>query len=635
MPKMRPAFDPEEIIADMATGSESRGHDGVEAPIRNVSLRLFLFAAIVMLAGFGARSYVLTVNQQASLADAAALAKERTFIISPNRGAILDANNTVLVRNEPAFAVVYDPLAAKAASETEISTALQLVAEKTEISTGALADRIVEHGTRSDPLILVDSLSHEAAVDLASLIASEVLRVEPYTRRLYTDRAASLAMVTGYVGAISDEELLELEGYGASEAVGKSGVERSWEATLRGTPGERKTIVNAEGVAQGQAQETEPEPGASIRLTIDADLNAAVRTALQNGIRHSGATGGAAVLIDPRSGAVRALASLPDFDAQALSDGLSGDAYARLLSDPRTPFLNRAISGQYPAGSTFKPFVGSAALAEDIISPTRRLDASAGRITVTSVFDPDVSWTFPDWKPHGFVNLMEALARSSNVYFYMVGGGYKDLEGLGVDRLSRYLSDFGFGDLLNIDLPNEATGRVPTPEWKREAIGEGWYIGDTYNMSIGQGNVAVTPLQLAAATAAVANGGTLYRPHVVGAVLNPDGSVQKETESVVLSDVPVDDSDLAYVREGMRQAVTASYGTNQLLASLPMSVAAKTGTAQFGTTGDTHALVTAFAPFDEPELALAILLEGGGGGGEATSVARDIIEWYATNAENQ
>jgi len=439
-------------------------------------------------------------------------------------------------------------------------------------------------------------------------------------------------MVLGYVGAVNETELENYVGYGPNDAIGKSGVERSYESTLRGTAGERRVLVNAQGIAQGSAEETDPNPGQSIQLTIDFNLNEATRTALQRGLRRSGADGGAAVLLDPRSGAIRALVSLPDFDSQDLSDGLGVEAYANLLADPHNPFLNRAVSGQYPAGSTLKPFVGAAALEEEIVTPWQRLDASLGYITVNSIYDPEISWTFPDWKAHGFVNILEASARSSNVYFYTVGGGYKNVAGLGVDRLGAYLNSFGFGDLTRIDLPNEAPGRIPTPAWKEETLSEGWYIGDTYNMSIGQGNVSVTPLQLAVATAAIANGGDVYKPYVVQDIFLQDNMATTGVEPEILHDLPISSENVDYIRQGMRTAVTAAYGTNRALGGLPIKVAAKTGTAQFGVMGRTHALVTAFAPYTNPELAIAIVLEGGGSGTEATTVAREILEWYALQA---
>jgi penicillin-binding protein 2 len=346
------------------------------------------------------------------------------------------------------------------------------------------------------------------------------------------------------------------------------------------------------------------------------------------------ATGASVVVLDVNTGAVRAMVSLPSFASTTLSGGADPKAYAALVNDTRNPFLNRATAGLYPSGSTIKPFVGAAALFHDILTPNERVDASAGKITVKSVYDENISWTFHDWTAHGFVNMTEAIARSSNVYFYTAGGGFEEREGLGIERLVAALRAFGFGSPTGIDLPGEAAGRIPTPEWKRETLNEAWFIGDTYNLSIGQGNFGVTPLQLAVGTAAIANGGTRWRPHVVEALLTASGEVAETKKPEVVGTVPFDAASLTTVRQGMRMAVTAPFGTNRSLATLPISAAAKTGTAQFGNEGKTHALVTAFAPYEKPELAIAVVLEGGGNSPEATRVARDILEWYATNAEN-
>lgn len=624
------SFDPEDIFADVTQHPDRAINESIEAPVRRLSLQLFLVGILLLLLLFAARTFSLTVQQSASLIDIAKRSRERVFLISPNRGAILDTNGLVLAENEPAFALIYDPLLAKAEDEAVRILDIVSIRNTLDIEAQQIATWIVEHGQRSDPLILATDISQEDAVTLTAAFSGETFRVEAVAKRVYAEDAKNFGMVIGYVGAISEDELATLDGYGPNDAIGKAGIERTWEEVLRGEAGERRVLIDAKGTAQKTADEVAAKPGRTLRLTLDAELNRVVHEALARGIRLSGAEGGSVVIVDVETGALRALASLPTFDPQALSDGLTPAEYETLLSDSQNPFLNRVVSGMYPAGSTIKPFIGAAALQENVVSPQKRIDASAGYINVTSVFDPDISWTFRDWKSHGFVNIIDALARSSNVYFYTVGGGYGDIKGLGADRITQYLAAFGFGEKLGIDLPSEAAGRIPTPDWKRATFNESWYVGDTYNLSIGQGNVGVTPLQLAVATAAIANGGTVYVPYVVEAILSMEGVIEQQIEPKIYRTVPVTDENLYYIRQGMRAAVTAPYGTSRSLATLPISSAAKTGTAEYGDGTRTHALVTVFAPYKNPEIAIAVVLDGGGQGTLATAVARQILEWYGS-----
>ena len=622
-------FNPEEILADLATPDPDTVQRP-EQPAWGKTLRLFLLSALALVSVFGYRSYQLTVLQQASLFEAAEASRARVFLIPPNRGAIISEDGMVLAENEPAFALIYDPLLARTVAPEARDAAVRDAAAIAEIDPGPLFERIAVHADLAEPLVLLPQIAQRQAVEIAARLQGQPVRVLPAATRTYRGDSDAFSMIIGYLGAITKEELQNREGYVLNDAIGKAGIERSYETVLRGRAGERRIPVDASGRQRSDPAVEAPVAGSTLRLSINAALSEVTAAALRGGMSRTRATGASAVVLDARSGAVRAMISLPSFSSSTLSGGTDAKTYAALVNDPRNPFLNRAVAGVYPSGSTVKPFVGAAALSHGVITAAERIDASKGSITVYSVYDPSISWTFDDWTAHGFVNMTEAIARSSNVYFYTVGGGFEARKGLGIDRLVEALRAFGFGSASGIDLPGEATGRVPTPQWKEETIGEAWFIGDTYNLSIGQGNFGVTPLQLATATAAVANGGTLYRPYVLDAVLATDGSVAEQKEPSVLSVVPFDASALETVRKGMRIAVTAPYGTNRSLAGLPIAAAAKTGTAQFGNEGKTHAIVTAFAPYDDPEIAIAVVLEGGGNSPEATRVAKEILEWYAT-----
>jgi penicillin-binding protein 2 len=277
----------------------------------------------------------------------------------------------------------------------------------------------------------------------------------------------------------------------------------------------------------------------------------------------------------------------------------------------------------YPPGSTAKLMVASGALAEGVITPDTTVN-SVGGIHLGQ-------WFFPDWQVggHGVTNVTKAIAQSVNTFFYMVGGGYQSFVGLGIDRLDKYFSLFGVGKPLGIDLPNEASGFVPTPAWKKTTQGVTWYIGDTYHVSIGQGDLLTTPLQMVSWTAAVANGGTLWQPHLAQAFLDDKGNVVKTVAPTAIRTNIVDDKYLATVRAGMRQTVTS--GSAQSLKGVSIDVAGKTGTAQV-TGKNSHAWFTGFAPYEDPQIAVMVLLEQGEEGSPvAVPVAHDIFQWWANN----
>jgi penicillin-binding protein 2 len=298
-----------------------------------------------------------------------------------------------------------------------------------------------------------------------------------------------------------------------------------------------------------------------------------------------------------------------------------------MLSDPAKPFFNRAIAGVYPPGSSIKPFVAYAALEEGVVSPRTQV-MSTGAVVVPNPYNPDAPAIFRDWKAggHGVVDVYKAIAESVNTYFYAVGGGYGDIEGLGIARIKRYLDAFGFGVKTNADITGEEEGVVPDKIWKEKEFNAQWTLGDTYNVSIGQGNLLVTPLQLARAYAALANGGKLMQPLLVKEVIGNNKEKIFESRPLVVATSAEDEKNLSVVRNGMRQTVTD--GSARRLADLPVAVAGKTGTAQ-APRNTTHAWFASFAPFNDPKIALVILFEEGGEGSSvAVPAAHEIYQWY-------
>ncbi len=484
-----------------------------------------------------------------------------------------------------------------------------------------------------------------------------------------------LAHLLGFTGSIPREDLTRYldRGYQRQDSVGRTGVEFAFEDDLRGTKGEKVVMVDATGREVDEVElRRRPVPGHSLHLTLDLEFQQAVEAALSRGLQEVGARSGAVVVLDPRDGAVRAMVSLPTYDNNLFSTGASPEQYAALVTDPDRPLLNRALSGQYPPGSTFKVITAAAALQEGVIDARRRL-VCPGLISIVNQYDPGTSYPYVCWilgqGAHGPVDVRGALAHSCDVYFYEVSGGQAtgrpEIQGLGSERLARYAREFGLGAASGIDLLGEAEGLVPSASWLKDTWGEIWTTGQTYIMGIGQSYTRATPLQMANVAAAVANGGTLWRPRVVDRVTDADGNAipgQPEGARVAaIRRLAVASQHLATVREGMRGVVT--YGTGQSAwTRLPPEahVAGKTGTAEFcegyrvsdqGTEDPkddvwdcrrskdghllTHAWFIAFAPYENPEIALAVLVDGSGlnkviqGSEVAAPIAAEVIRaWF-------
>jgi penicillin-binding protein 2 len=369
------------------------------------------------------------------------------------------------------------------------------------------------------------------------------------------------------------------------------------------------------------------QPGHNLVLSLDLDLQKEMLKALQAGMGKSRFA--AAAVMDVRSGELLGLASLPQFDNNLFSGGIKQEALDRLLSDPRRPLLNYAIGGTYPPGSIFKVITASGALQENVAKRDTVI-VSRSSISLASQYDPRVLYYFYDWASLGPLNFTRALAMSSDVYFYYLAGGYENFRGLGPTKLAQYARQFGLGERTGVDLPGEAVGSIPDPQWKKQVLDEEWLTGDTYNFGIGQGYLLTTPLQMVRAGAAVANGGEVLQPRVVRALTDAAGNTVRRFEKVVQRRVDVGQAHLALVREGMRLAVSDGTAKTGAVAGIP--VAGKTGTAEFGTpvgrVYDTHGWFLAFAPYENPEIAVVTFFEHGNGALSAAPAAAKIMDAY-------
>lgn len=549
----------------------------------------------------------------------------RVANVSAERGVIADRNGKLLVQNVPTFSlsVVPQDLPKDPVERENTIKTLALIAE---VPLEELKILLEDYSGSNLTVPVKENLNYESAL-LAEIKSGALsgVSISRGTRRFYTselDDVLSLSHILGYTGKISKEEYAEKrkEKYLPTDRLGKTGVELIYESFLRGISGVENTEVDALGHKKRIVSKEDPVPGKNVILAIDYGAQKVLEESLRKELASIGAKKAVAIALDPRDGSIIALVNLPSYPANAFSFGIKSDEYKALLEDPNIPMFPRAISGEYPSGSVIKPFFAAAALDEGIITQNTVVHSTGG-ISVGK-------WFFPDWKAggHGDVNVINAIAQSVNTFFYYIGGGYQGFKGLGDRKMAEHAQKFGFGSLLGIDLDGEKPGLLPTEEWRKKTKGEEWYIGDTYHMAIGQGDVLVTPLQIAVGTGAIANGGTVWQPHVIYGYAEPDGTGKKVEPRALMQEAAKKES-LAIVRRGMRETVLS--GSARYLSSLSVPVAGKTGTAQWREGKNTHAWFTGFAPYENPEIVITVLIEEGGeGSSTAVPVARDFLKWY-------
>lgn len=580
---------------------------------------LALVAVIVVLSLLFLRLYFLQVVNHEHYATASRSNRLRLEVMPPVRGAIADRRGELLAVNVPAFS-------------------LSLVAEEIDdldgliVSLGKLIDitatdieRFTEqhsHSRSFDPVVLRDHLSErELAVLAVNQHRFQGIRLDAESVRSYPF-GPLFAHLVGYVGRISTKDLrsVDADRYRGTRFYGKSGIERVYESRLHGENSFRLVERNARGRELREVQRGSPDPGEDFQLTVDAGLQRAAVEALGDQV-------GAIVALEPATGAVRALVSWPAFDPNLFVSGISNDAYQALLNDRQRPLFNRATRGQYPPGSTLKPFVALAGIEE-------KIDVDA-RVNCPGWFQLDGNERkYRCWKRHGHgpLDLVDAITQSCDVFFYHLAVK------LGIDRIHDYLSRFGFGAPTGLGLGNESVGLLPSTRWKRATIGEPWYPGETVISGIGQGYNSATVIQLGRATAILARRGGDVRPHLLAADTAP-----------VATAVSAAGSSWSTIISGMTGVVHGPRGTARAIGKgMDYQMAGKTGTAQVyqlsqdedekenrGEIAEKlqdHALFIAFAPVDNPQLAVAVIVENGGSGsGTAAPIARKVFDYYFAN----
>lgn len=549
--------------------------------------------------------------------------------VTAARGIFFDRHGQQLVANVPDFKVLLIPKDLPRLPD-KLEAVEQTIASITHKNVDDLKQLVKDTPVSIPSVTLLDHVEYAQAIQyMVDFQSVPGVRVDTSFQRQYSN-GTTWSAILGYMGKITSAEWEDLvanqHDYSYDAIIGKTGLEETYEELLRGTDGQRVIEVNAQGKEQAIVSSSPAIAGNNLMLTIDNGLQQTAQSSLDAMVEKVGSPGGAAVVMDVNTGEVLALVTSPTYDNQWFAQGITQEQYSQLANDPRLPLFSRAISGEFPSGSVFKPVVAAAGLAEHVITPNN---------TVLSVGGVDINGSFfPDWKAggHGLTDVRKALADSVNTFFYLLGGGdNQTTTGLGVDRIVEYAKKFGLAQVLKIDLPNEQPGFLPSKAWKEEVKNELWYIGDTYHLAIGQGDILVTPLQVAEYTMAIANGGTLWKPHIAKTIISQDGSQRTDIAPEALATQVVDDQYLQTVREGMRQAVTA--GSARGLSGLAWPMAAKTGTAEHPGSHlpcyDCHSWLTTFGPYEDPSIVVTVLVENGGEGTTAAlPVARDILNYY-------
>jgi penicillin-binding protein 2 len=554
------------------------------------------------------RIFSLQVTRGASYLQAANGNRIHDEISYAPRGTIYDrSGKKVLARNTLRSQLTVVPyLLARDQSRREV--AYRRVAEVVGQSPQALQKTAEAQGlSYTRPLIVSERLTHTQLLRIEQkLPVVPGFTVDTVPVREY-EASAGLAHILGYVSRVNQEDLAGNDALLPTDYIGRTGIEAVYDSRLRGTNGRRRVEVDALGRPLRLLASSEARTGSDIRLTIDYKLQVRLQRELRKQLTITGAKRAAGLAVDPESGEILAMVSIPSYDNNLFAQGISRASYQKLLINPHKPLLNRTIAGTYPSGSTIKPLVAAAALQEGIVNKETVI-VDRGYIDVANQFNPNQAHRFRGWRAGGLgaMDVRRALAYSSNIYFYTVGGGHGGVAGLGAQRLTDYYRSFGLGQPTGIDLPGELSGFVPTPELKQQRTGEPWYLGDTYNISIGQGDLRLTPLQILMAHAALANRGSLVAPHLL---------LDHPTETSLrppAQPLPIAATNLETVRAGMHDMPYRGVFSAERFAKIPVQIAGKTGTAQAsnpGGGGRPHGWFIAFAPYDKPKISLLAMIE--------------------------
>lgn len=586
----------------------------------NLLLSIVLVASLII---FGRLFYLQIVKGSRNFLLAEGNRIRQISIPAP-RGIIYDANDQPFVKNVVRYSLVIIPAELPKNDDDRraiFEKILPITPEKERAQLDNLFNNRLDYPT-INPTELLTTVNYEEAINWQIDFFDKpglVILKEP--QRQYSN-LVGLGHILGFLGRADRKFLKKHPEYLLTDLIGKTGLELNYEDQLRGIRGAQQFEVNAKGQLQRTLATIVPKQGHNLRLTLDSELQNVAQRALK--ASQETAVKAVAIAINPKTGGVLAMVSLPDFDPNIFLKP-DNEAITAIFNDMNQPLVNRAIAGQYPSGSTIKPLWAVAGLQEKVVHPNWAIDTP-----------PEIQigeFKFLDWKDHGLTDIKRAIAESNNIFFYAVAGGWDRMKGLGIERMVKYMQMYNFGEKTGIDLPGEASGFVPTPAWKQKTKQERWYIGDTYHLGIGQGDILVTPLQLLVAESAIFNDGKIMQPYLVERIIDTSGQIIRQIMPKTVRELPIDPQHLQTVKEGMRLTVTegSARSLNDLLdkQNRPVEVAGKTGTAQFGSEGKTHAWFVGFAPWHDPEIGVIVLVEGGGEGhAVAAPIAKQIFQYW-------
>jgi penicillin-binding protein 2 len=600
---MKEEFDLEHSILE----ERAKQFEALELPLSYRVFQFFGVLAFILAAAAFAKIILLAAQKGDFYKARAEMNMAQSVTIPAMRGSIYDRFGNLLAGNETSHRAVLNAGLIRR-ENIDVNYIVEELGKILDIDKNELSEIIKKANFEKTALVTLSrNISPEQVKSIKNL-GIKAIEIHDDYQRVYKEGPA-FSHILGYTGLAQFNDLK-----------GKAGLEKYYEDILGGTDGMRLMYRDAQGNILEEKLLDAPKHGADLYTTIDSGLQKYFYSRLLESLRYLGSNAAVGIVINPQNGEVLALASLPSYDNNIFTRSGNRNERQAILNGYSQPLFNRAISGVYAPGSTIKPLVTVAALNEGVIDPNKQI-FSAGFIEIPNPYFPDQPSRFLDWKAHGWVDLYSALARSSNVYFYSIGGGFGDIKGLGIEKLKEYWGRFGFGAKTGIDLEPENIGFLPDPQEKEIRLKDMWRIGDTYNVSIGQGDFLVTPIQLISYIGGIANNGKVYRPHLL-----------KNNEKEIIKDLSYLNDYIKEVQKGMEDAVAKWYGTAYMLVDLPISVAAKTGSAQIADNTKTNAFFVGYAPTENPQIAVLVLIENAREGSlNAVPVAKDVLDWYYWN----
>lgn len=618
-------YDEEEVAPEETLADSFSSFSKAEFPIGVSALQIFLGLAMAVLIFYTLTAFRLEVINGQEWRARAVGNHSSVFDILAIRGNIVDQSGKVLVENQPVFDLM--AISADLPKEEAMSDWLKELAVILGQETSALQE-IFAQNRHQAIFFLQRDLQKDQVLKIQNKYAYGVHVINSVKRNYL--QGEKYAAIIGYTGQVTPEDLQD-DYYSINDRKGRTGVEFGFENYLRGEHGQIFFDQTSKRYLT-----TASHPGQTVVLNIKGDVQEHLYAAVNEVLRMYGLKFGSAVAQNPQTGEVLGMVSFPSYDNNDLSGEINEEQYKKYFVSKDRPLFNRAIGGRFNPGSTIKVVLALAGLKEGVVTPRTTFTDSTGYVTIQNIYNPEIVYTYRDWRIQGTVDLKKALAWSSDLYFYAVGGGPpaggNKIKGLGFERLEKYFRAFLIDQSLKIDIPGESAGFVPSEQWKIAKFGQPWFMGDTYNVSIGQGDLLVTPLWLSSYISAIANGGTIYRPWLVDKIVDGERKDVRVFDVEKLATLPFDRATLDIVREGLREVVLS--GTGQILKSVPVPVAAKTGTAEVFAGGkNLNSLLVAFAPYDNPEIAISVVIEGvGSHQGLALQTAKNFLQWYFTPA---